>query len=146
MMGYNEHPSGTATARAGFKTGQRVRIKGTDIEGVYRGKSIATDLCNVEHPDGFSKGDYYLPEEHIEPVIEPITVTFDPVEGDEFRVPTWFGEYNFKAVRVGGERYFVTGWTRPDGSEKGIRGKNIYFTEARKLAFAILTITDGPHV
>lgn len=55
-----------------FTMGQKVRIKGTDIEGIYQDEQGDGSL-NVEHPDGVRYGDWYLPAELVEAVIEPIT-------------------------------------------------------------------------
>lgn len=126
-----------------FKSGQKVTIKGTDIVGTYAGSTDdGTHNVEVHGPsvEGYRAflADYYLPLELIEAVTEPITVEIDPVELP-LKVPTWFGHFDFVADRG----YFTVGFHDHYGGP-GLSGKNINYPEARKLAHAILTITESP--
>lgn len=120
-----------------FKPGQKVSIKGTDEVGQYLG--IDTDGA-VMVADGVTGNlKYYLPPALVEAVTEPITVTFDPAELPA-NVPTWFG--HFEIASTPGLGCFTVSHAVDGGP--CIRGKNIDYADARELALAILTVTDGP--
>lgn len=124
-----------------FKTGQKVRIKGTDIVGQLAVDGSHDGIANVEvrGQRGFNDrallADYYLPAELIEAVIEPVTVKFDPVV-----LPAEARTF-YSHLRVNTENV--------DPGEVAIDGPvfkcgiALHRSEARKLAFAILTITEG---
>lgn len=122
-----------------FKEGQKVRLKGTDIEGeVYR--HHADGIVNVEVDKGTNSYgerdyyDYYLPAELVEAVAEPITVTFDKVD-----LPvTAENIFNDSRITVKNAGAHVA---LDAGNFNG--GRLMSFSEARKLAYAILTVTEA---
>lgn len=115
-----------------FKVGQRVRIKGTDIKGTYN------EVSFIDRNLGHVKADRFerilvVPHELLEPVAGPITVTFDPV-----KLPLTAHGVLGTPVSISIDSVGSVNLNTPEYS-----GRSLSRQEARKLAFAILTITEA---
>lgn len=123
-----------------FKDRQKVRIKGTDVVGEHANTYDGITNVEVRGPSEYGSRtllkDYYVPEALVEAVIEPITVTFDPVE-----LPVTVNS-SLTTIEVNSR----DGWVNlesqePFDSDKFVR--SLRHDQARKLAYAILSITEA---